>query len=92
MSSLSNCCLAFFRGPDRCKSEGANLKLGGRYDITSDNIVISSLWHFYVVGEFLCHGIQGNPLDVACSLCSLLLYCSEFFMASYSKTIVRMTP
>ena len=85
-------CLAFFKGPDRCKSVGANLKLWGRCNVTSDTIVISSVWDLYVVGECLCHGFQGNPLDMACSLCSLFLYCSELFMASYSKTVVRMTP
>lgn len=66
-------CLAFFKGPDRCKSEGANLNLWGRCNVTSDSIVISSLWHLYVVGECLCHGFQGNPLDMACSLCSLII-------------------
>lgn len=65
-------CFAF-KGPDRCKSEGADLRLWGGCDVTSDTIVISSLWHFYVVGEFLCHGFQGNPLDMACSLCSLIV-------------------
>lgn len=31
-------------------------------------------------------------LDMACSLYSFLLYCSQLFMASYSKTVVRMIP